>query len=122
GGVHEVVVAGLVEELHLLLVEGGSVDAVLRPEAVLGLGAGLQVAELRLDHAAPVAWRDVGDVHDAPERVLVLDGHARAELRGGDQGHRGLLRRERAVSRIAYHRAPPGFNSAWAPSSRAAPG
>src|SRR5262249_35291726 len=88
-GVHEVVVAVLVEELHFLLVEGGPVDAVLRPEAVLGLGAGLQVAELRLNHAAPVAWRDVGDVHDAPERVLVLDGHARAELRGGNQGHWG---------------------------------
>src|SRR5579875_3468800 len=85
-GVHEVVMAvALVEVLHLVLLEAHPLDLVLRAEAMLGLGAGLEVAQLRLHHAAPVARRHVDDIHHAPETVLVLDDHAGAELCGGNE-------------------------------------
>ena len=54
---------------------------VLRPEAVLADRPRLQVADLRLHHAAPVAGGDVLRRHDPPEVVVVLDAHALLELR-----------------------------------------
>src|SRR6266566_3858752 len=88
--VHEVVlVVALVEELQLVLLERHALGLVLGAEAVLGLRPAAQVAQLGLHHAAPVAGRHVHDVHHAPEVVLVLDDHAHAELRGGDQHRDG---------------------------------
>ncbi len=75
------IVAILVEELHLVLIEDHAFDAIFRAEPVLGLRAGLDIAQLGLHHPAPVAGRDVGNGHDAPEVFVVLDDHTRAQLR-----------------------------------------
>src|SRR5262249_31383960 len=57
-----------------------------------------------------VARRHVDDVHHAPEVVLVLDDHAHAKLRGGDQHRENSswrASRRTRPSTIAPREAPP---------------
>src|SRR5207245_170909 len=90
--VHEVEhVAVLVEELHLRLVQDGTLDHVHGPEPVLDDGARLQAADLGLDEPAEVAGRLVLAFDHAVEVVVVLDAHTALELGGLD--HCALLPR-----------------------------
>src|SRR6266404_8483389 len=82
------IVTFLVEEFHLDLAQDDALDAIFRAEAVFGLGAGFDVAQLGLDHSAPVARRDMADCHHPPEAVVVLQDHPGAELRGLNQHRR----------------------------------
>src|SRR5439155_19445351 len=109
----------LVEDLHLVLLERHTLDLVLGAEPVLGLRAAAQVAELGLNHAPPVAGRHMDDVHHAPEVVLVLDGHADAELRGGNQHREGILlsfqRTTRPTKSQREATSSAVLTTAWAP-------
>ena len=70
-GVHEVVVvAVVVEVLHLALVERRALDEVFRPQLVVGERAAADVARLDADEAAQVAGRDVLELEDAEQVVL----------------------------------------------------
>jgi hypothetical protein len=90
--VHEdVVVALLVEVLHLALVEVGLLDLVVGPEALGDDGAGLEVLELEVEDGAPVPGRVEVAVDDLPElAVLADDDHALAHLAVFDGGHRSV--------------------------------
>ena len=84
--VHEVVVVAIVvEELHLHFVDDDAIDGIGRTEALDEHGAGADVAQLGLDEGAEVARRAVLDGEDQVKVVLVLDNHARAHLRCGNR-------------------------------------
>ena len=79
--VHETVVAAVcVKEFHVNLVNVNSVDGVGGTEAVLEHGSGAQIAQLRLNERAQIAWRAVLDAEDRVQVIIVLDTHARTEL------------------------------------------
>ena len=83
--VHEVeLLALLVEELVLLLVEAHALDRLDRAEALVELGAVDQVLELDLLVGRPLAGLDVLGPDHAPQPVLVLEHVARADLVGAD--------------------------------------
>src|SRR4029077_13192715 len=85
--VHEVVVvAVVVEVLHVFLVHVDLLDRVGRAEAVLEHGSGAQVAELGLNEGAQVAGRAVLDAEHGVQIIVVLDDHAGAKL-GGRNRH-----------------------------------
>src|SRR5207247_3670821 len=73
-----------VAELELVLLEVGVLDLVLGAEPVLGVGAGLDVDEPGLHHAAPVPGGHVQHVGDAVRPAVVHDDHADLELGGRD--------------------------------------
>ncbi len=108
--VHEVVVvAVVVEELHLDGVDVDAVDGVGRAEALGVHGAGADVLELGLDEGAQVAGRAVLDREDQVEVVLELDDHAGAHLCGGNRQERAPDLRLRCGRRIAEASHSPTF-------------
>jgi len=74
-----------VEEFHLDLIENHSLYPVFGAEPIFGLAAGLDIAQLGLDHSAPVARGYVTDSHHAPEGAVVIEDHPGPELRRLDQ-------------------------------------
>lgn len=74
--VHEMeLIAFTVEKLHLDLIENHALDPILRAEPVLGLAAGLDIAQLGLHHTTPVPRGNVTDSHYAPEGSVVIENH-----------------------------------------------
>src|SRR5687768_9427941 len=75
--VHEViVVAVLIQVLHLALVERLALDRVLGSEPVIRQQTAADIAHLDANETAEVAGRDMLDVEDAEEVLAHLDQHA----------------------------------------------
>src|SRR6266480_1548575 len=91
--VHEhVAVAVLVQVLHVARVDVGALDLVLGAEALVGLGAGLDVLHLDLhEGAAAAADVDVVGLDDAPDALVPLEQVSGADLDCFDLGH-GIYR------------------------------
>ena len=71
-----------VQVLHLVLIDVGLLDFVLRAEAVLELVAGAQVAQLGLHHRAEVSRRVMTELHDLAEVAVEDDDDAFADIVG----------------------------------------
>jgi hypothetical protein len=90
--VHEVVVVAIVvEKLHLNFVDDDAIDGIWRAEALDEHGAGADVAQLGLNEGAQVAGRAVLYGEDEVQIVLELDNHARAHLRCGNRHKKPLI-------------------------------
>ena len=80
-GVHEIVILAIVVQvLHLLLVEHRLFDLVFGREAVFRHAAGSQAAHFGLYETAQVAGRPVRHAEDCVQFVVVLDHHSRTQL------------------------------------------
>jgi hypothetical protein len=74
-------IALAVQEFHLNLVKDRTLDPIFRAEPIFSLAAGLDIAQLGLNHPAPVAGRDMADGHHAPKRAIVIEHHTGPKLR-----------------------------------------
>src|SRR3989442_8999583 len=109
--VHEVVVvAVLIEVLHLALVQRRTLHAVFRPELLVRQRAAADVPQLDPHEAPQVARRDVLQLED-PEKILVhLDEHALLQSRCLYRGH---VSEVKDLGIVAYPAAAAGTRTAW---------
>jgi hypothetical protein len=87
--VHEhVVVAVVVKELHLLLLDDRLLDALVCPEGLVELAAGAGVAQRGAHEGGPLPGLDVLEVDDVEKPFGEVEGHAPLEVVGGGGSHR----------------------------------
>jgi hypothetical protein len=80
-GVHEIVVlAVVVQVLHLVLVELRFFDFIFRAETMLHHGAGAEIPHFHLDESAQVARGAMFHLEDRVQLFVELDHHARTQL------------------------------------------
>ena len=86
--IHEhVLVAVAVEELHVLAVEDGLLDADTRIEGAVDDGARAHVANLGTDERAALARLDVLELDDLEQDAVQFEGDPVLQVVGGDGGH-----------------------------------